>query len=73
MRSGDCRAGVDTVSLVTMNLDRVHTALPDSVFQDSVQMDYFLGKMTVLLTLGGGSLSLTSNTLREGLRMPDAT
>lgn len=40
---------VDAVSLVTMNLDRVHTALPDSVFQDSVQMDYFLGKMAVLL------------------------
>lgn len=72
MRSGECRAGVDAVSLVTMNLDRVHTALPDSVFQDSVQMDYFLGKMAVLLALGGGSLPLTSNTLREGLGMPDA-
>lgn len=55
-----------------MNLDRVHTALPHSVFQDSVQMDYFLGKMAVLLALGGGNLPLTSNTLREGLGMPDA-
>lgn len=72
MRSGECRAGVDAVSLVTMNLDRMHAALPGSVFQDSVQTDYFLGKTAVLLALGGGSLSLTSNTLREGLRMPDA-
>lgn len=72
MRSGQCRAGEDAASLVTMNLDCVHAALLDSVFQDSVQMDYFLGKMAVLLALGGCILSLTSNTLREGLRMSDA-